>query len=104
MSIDAERTRAKKRKATRIAKAKEQQDMFRMKMAPTNPLKLLRISSTATIGLKRSATEETEILEDDIQRMKRPRMDEDLRNLLGSQGEPAPIQLPTLREEEQEDD
>lgn len=67
------------------------------------PADLLKTSHNSTIGYKRSATEETVILENNIMRMKRPRQDEDLRNLLGSGGEPAPITLPVIIEEEQED-
>ncbi len=103
MSIDAERTRAKKKREARVAEAKRKKALFQLKMAPTDPMQMLRISSNSTIGFKRSATEETEILEDNIIRMKRPRTDEDLRNLLGTAAEPAPITLPTITEEEHED-
>ncbi len=103
MSIDAERTRKQKRKDRRLAIAKRKTRDFQLKMAPTEPLELLRISSSSTIGFKRSATEDTQILEQNIVRMKRARTEEDLRNLLGTAAEPAPITLPVITEEEHED-
>ncbi len=110
VSVDAERKRARTRRSKRLAKAKLLKAKFQEnkhdddeKDSSTPAALLHSASSTSILGLKRTSTVDTVILEDNIQRMKRPRHEEDLRNLLGTAGDPAPITLPPIIEEEPED-